>query len=95
MKYEYHCPACSAIVEADFPMGQADLAVPCKCGSLAKRVFSVTGIAVRGGNVSTEKTFGQEMLRRNQRAAQRMKANRPKVRRVATDFGNGDVREVT
>jgi hypothetical protein len=37
--------------------------------------------------------MGEEMLKRNVEAGKRMKANRPPVRRVATDFGGGDIRE--
>jgi predicted nucleic acid-binding Zn ribbon protein len=94
VKYEYHCAACLTSLEVDFLLGKAEPSVVCKCGGSAKRVFSAVSVSVRGGNVSTERTFGQEMLRRNRKAAERMKANRPKVRRVATDYGNGDVREV-
>ena len=95
MKYEYHCRACSTAFDVDFPLGKAGPSVLCKCGGLAKRVFSAVNFAVRGGNVSAEKTFGQEMFRRNKDAARRMQGNKPPVRRVATDFGGGDVRSVT
>lgn len=95
MKYEYRCSACEELFDRDFSLGKAEPVVTCKCGGSAKRVFLAVNFAVRGGSVSAGRTFGQEMLRRNRDAGQRMKTNRPPVRRVATDFGGGDVRGVT
>jgi len=94
MKYQYQCRTCSAAFDTDFSLGKAEPTVRCKCGGSAKRVFSAVSFAVRGGNVSTERTFGQEMLRRNRDAEKRMKGNKPPVRRVATDFGGGRIEEV-
>jgi putative FmdB family regulatory protein len=92
MKYEYHCQTCEKPFDVDFPFGKAEPVVTCSCGGLAKRVFSAINFAVRGGSVSTGRTFGQEMLRRNRAAGERMRANQPPIRRIATDFGGGDVR---
>jgi len=95
MKYEYRCQACKKSLDADFPLGKAEPVVSCKCGGLAKRVFSLSNLTIRGGNVSTERTFGQEMLRRNRDAEKRMRSNKPPVRRIATDYGGGRVEEVS
>lgn len=101
MKYPYVCTACSKSFELEFPIGKAPTKLACvRCSAEAKRNYSGINFAVVGGSISTaptgrtRQTFGQEMLNRNKEAGKRMKANRPPVRRIATDYGGGDVRGV-
>ena len=101
MKYPYVCTACSKTFELDLPIGKAPVKTACvRCSAEAKRNYADINFAVIGGSISTpsngrsRQTFGQEMLNRNRDAGKRMKANRPPVRRVATDYGGGDIRGV-
>jgi putative FmdB family regulatory protein len=94
VKYEYRCVSCRKSFEVDFHLGHAKPRMICKtCGNECKRVYSAVNISVQDSGVSGN-TFGQNMLRRNLEAGKNMRANKAPVRRVATDFGDGDVREV-
>ena len=74
-------------------MGKAPRAVPCpSCGGSAKRIYNSFALSING-RVNPASGFGEEMKRRNEAAAKRQKGNRPPVRKVADDYGNGDVRE--
>ena len=98
MKYGYRCAACEHAFDIDVPIGKASASVSCpRCQASARRSyagisFNVPGCSISTAPTSRTKTMGEEMLKRNVEAGKRMKANRPPVRRVATDFGGGDVR---
>ena len=96
MMYEYQCEECGCTSDHKFPIGKAEKTVKChECGKDAKRMFSISAIAVNDSPVSFSngRGIGQDMLKKNLDAAKRMQGHKPKVRRVATDYGNGDVRE--
>ncbi len=94
MVYEFECEKCERRVEQDFRMGEAPKEVPCpSCGGGARRVFSAPAIGIDGA-INRTSTFGEDMKRRNLKAAKRMKGRKPPVRTVAHDYGNGRVEEV-
>jgi len=99
MRYEYRCTACSQVFDVDVPIGKASVSVSVSCSRCqapARRSYSGINFSVTGGSVSTSatgRTMGQEMLRRNTDAGKRMKANRPPVRRVGTEYRDGRVTE--
>lgn len=95
MLYEYHCEKCDERVEQQFRIGKAPRTVKCRCGAQAKRVYSSFALSVNGG-IDRKSTFGEELKKRNERAAKRMRKEHGKgpVRTVAHDYGGGDVREV-
>jgi len=93
MLYDYECEKCGESVEKDFRMGKAPRAVKCPCGAKAKRVYSTFALGANGG-IDRKSTFGEEMKKRNERAAHRQKGRKAPVRTVAHDYGNGDIREV-
>ena len=96
MLYAYRCSACHKEFDESFSMGKAVDVVPCPtCGNDGKRSFSRMSFVLKGGGFpSSDLRFKNEMTKRNAEAGRRMKSNRPPVRRVATDYGGGDVRGV-
>ena len=95
MLFPYQCQKCEKRFDGDFPIGQAPRQTPCpSCGGEGKRVYEGLSIGVRVGGQTTCRTFGEERKLHNMQTAYRMKGNRPPVRPVAYDYGNGDIREV-
>jgi len=98
MFYDYKCTECENLFEEDFPIGKAEKEVECpSCGGAAKRTFTSCNFILKGGGWPSKKgRFNKEMTERNERAGRRMRKEHGKgpVRKVAHDFGNGDVREV-
>lgn len=101
MRYEYFCARCGEPFDAVHPLGAAPSTFPCpECRSDSRRVFTTAGFSVRGGTMSVHpasrvrRSMGDEMLKRNRDAADRMRGRTPPVRRVATDYGSGRVVEV-
>jgi putative FmdB family regulatory protein len=98
MLYGYRCPKCSFSFDLVFSIGKATSTGKCpECGSDAKREFSPLSFKITGGSISAAssgKSFGQEMLKKNQDAAERMKGNKPPVRRVGTQYQDGRVEAV-
>ena len=89
MLYDYRCSECEMKFEVNFPLGKAEKEVECsECGKQAKRVFGCNFI------LPDASKFNREMTERNRKAGERQKANRPPVRTIAHDYGNGDIREV-
>jgi len=94
MTYEYECQKCGKRAEKDCPMGKAPRTVSCpSCKGVAKRVYSAVAIGI-DGRIDRTSGFGEQMKKRNKSAAHRQKGNRPPVRKVAHDFGGGDIRGV-
>ena len=96
MLYEYHCRKCGKSSDLPFPMGKAQPTVQCPaCKGVASRTYGGASFILKGGGWPSKKLkFNAEQTRKNTEAGQRMRGNKPPVRRVATDYGNGDVREV-
>jgi len=92
MVYEYQCEKCKEITEKDFSMGKAPRSVKCGCGARAKRVYNSFALSINGG-IDRKSTFGEEMKKRNEKAAHRQQGQKAPVRTVAHDYGNGDIRE--
>ncbi len=93
MLYEYQCEECKERVEKDLSIGKAPRTVKCRCGATAKRVYNSFALSING-SIDRKMGFGEELKKRNERAAKRMRGNTPNVKTVAYDYGNGDVREV-
>ena len=93
MLYEYQCEKCQERLEEDFHMGKAPRTVKCRCGAAAKRVYSSFALSINGG-INRKNTFGEDMKKRNQKAARRQKGQKAPVKTIAYDYGNGDVRGV-
>lgn len=93
MVYEYQCDKCSERIEKDFSMGKAPRSIKCGCGAKAKRVYSGLAISINGA-IDRKSTFGEEMKKRNQKAAHRQQGRDAPVKLKALDYGNGDIREV-
>jgi putative FmdB family regulatory protein len=98
MLYDYRCPGCGAVFEKDFPMGKAAKQAKCpECGKKAKRAFMSCNFVLKGGGWPSKGiSFNKEMTERNEKAGRNMRKEHGKgpVRKVAHDYGNGDVREV-
>ena len=96
MKYEYSCPSCSQVFDGNFPMGTASATVVCpRCKKQAHRYFGGMSFVLKGGGFPSQSMkFNKEMTEKNAKAGRRMKDNVPGLRRVATDYGNGDIRPV-
>jgi putative FmdB family regulatory protein len=95
MQYGYVCSECGTGTEVDFPMGKAERTVKCACGAKAKRVFTNAGFILKGGYwPSKNMKFNREMTEKNEKAGERMRANKPPLTLAAHDYGGGDVREV-
>lgn len=99
MRYEYGCQNCGAAFDVDFRIGSAPPTAKCpKCGEPGKRRYSNAGFSVQGGSIScpakatVRRKLGDDMLARNRAAGDRMRGKTPPVRRVATDYGGGDIR---
>lgn len=94
MLYEYHCSGCGATFDMPFRMGTAESFVKCQCGYKASRSFSGASFILKGGGwPSKAMKFNEEQTRKNEEAGERMKGQRPPVRRIATDYGNGKIEE--
>lgn len=103
MRYEYGCSnlKCGNVFDEHFRLGSAPLTAKCpKCRGVASRRYTTAGFSVKGGSISVpsgskvRRRMGDEMLARNRAAGDRMRGRVPPVRRVATDYGSGDVRAV-
>lgn len=95
MLFPYQCQKCEKRFDGDFPIGQAPRQTSCpSCDGEGKRIYEGLSLGVKIGGNTIHRTFGEQMKSRNAQAAHRMKGNRPPVRPIAHDYGNGDVREV-
>lgn len=95
MIFPYVCSKCGARREIVAGVGKAPKSPRCdKCKGVCKRVYEAVSVAFKGSGWTTKSSFGEEMKRKNEEAGRRMKGNTPPVRRVATDYGDGDIREV-
>ena len=93
MLYEYQCDKCNERAEKDFRIGKAPRTVKCRCGAVAKRVYNSFALGING-NIDRKMTFGEEMKKRNQKAAHRQRGRKAPVNLAAYDYGNGDIRGV-
>ena len=95
MLYEYYCEACDKVFELDFKMGEAPKTSTCECGKSAERYFGNVGFILKGGGwpSKTGRTKAQQTAN-NEAAGKRMHKNRDKLKTVAHDYGNGNVKEV-
>jgi predicted nucleic acid-binding Zn ribbon protein len=75
MLFGYECEKCSKRMDADFPVGKAPRTVRCtSCGSTSKRVYEGTSISLKiDGHYARTSTFGEQMKKRNEAAAGRMR----------------------
>ena len=96
MRFPFQCQKCGKKFDGEYPIGKAPRVTPCpSCKSDSKRIYDGISVAVKiGSDFARSSTFGEQMKARNMKAAQRMKGQRPGLRPVAHDFGNGDIREV-
>ena len=96
MLFSFQCQKCMKKFDGEFSIGKAPRTTACPtCKGNSKRIYEGMSIAVKiGGSFAKSSTFGEQMKSRNLKAANRMKGQRPGLRPVAHDFGNGDIREV-
>ena len=94
MLYDFECEKCHKKTEQNFRMADVPRTVKCdKCGGTAKRVYNSFALGLNGG-INRGSGFGESLRKKNAKAAERMKGRTPGVRKVAHDYGNGDIRAV-
>lgn len=95
MLFPFQCKKCQKRFDGDFPIGKAPREIPCpSCKGTGKRIYEGLSLGVCISGVTHPTTFGEQMKARNAQAAHRMQGRVPPVKRVANDFGGGDVREI-
>ena len=96
MQFPFQCQKCQKRFDGDYPIGKAPRETRCpSCKGKSKRLYEGMSIAVKiDGDFRHSSSFGEQMRERNLAAGKRMQGRTPGLRRVATDYGGGDIREV-